>query len=201
MLFLWIALWFISNILLFIFHAYYWTNTTFYYAPNWLHPYHFRLHCKIVERIRVGINHKLENILYTENDPFKLVISSYNKKLINKFLFKNVCRDTLFNDLRFDASYIDTNQYWCFIRINVWYDPYVHTEKSYQIKPKADCIYHFPVDLATNGRPIGAFANRCLANTILFRFGLIRFRKDFYVFSEYIQWNLYTRWTLTDNTE
>ena len=27
----------------------------------------------------------------------------------------------------------------------------IHTEKSYRIKPKSDCIYHFPIDLDPNG--------------------------------------------------
>ena len=27
----------------------------------------------------------------------------------------------------------------------------LHTEKSYQIKPKSDCIYHAPIDLKANG--------------------------------------------------
>ena len=33
---------------------------------------------------------------------------------------------------------------------------YAHREifsKSYQIKPKSDCIYHFPIDLEPNGCP------------------------------------------------
>ena len=25
--------------------------------------------------------------------------------------------------------------------------------RSYQIKPKSDCIYHFPIDMDSNGRP------------------------------------------------
>ena len=28
--------------------------------------------------------------------------------------------------------------------------------KSYQIKPKSECIYHFPIDLELNGRPFGS---------------------------------------------
>ena len=32
----------------------------------------------------------------------------------------------------------------------------MHTEKSYHIKPKSDCIYHAPIDLEPNGRPFGS---------------------------------------------
>ena len=28
--------------------------------------------------------------------------------------------------------------------------------KSYEIKPKSDCSYHFPIDLEPNGRPFGS---------------------------------------------
>ena len=28
--------------------------------------------------------------------------------------------------------------------------------KPYQIKPKSDCIYHFPIDLELNGRAFGS---------------------------------------------
>ena len=28
--------------------------------------------------------------------------------------------------------------------------------KSYQVNPKSDCIYHFPIDLEPNGRPFGS---------------------------------------------
>ena len=35
-------------------------------------------------------------------------------------------------------------------------DEEVHTEKSYQINPKLNCIYHFPIDLEQNGRPFGS---------------------------------------------
>ena len=43
---------------------------------------------------------------------------------------------------------------------------------------KSDCIYHTPIDLESNGRQ---FCNRCIVNTVWFRFDLIRFRKDFSV--------------------
>ena len=36
---------------------------------------------------------------------------------------------------------------------------YTHREifsKSYCIKLKSDCIYHFPIDLEPNGRPFGS---------------------------------------------
>ena len=48
--------------------------------------------------------------------------------------------------------------------------------KSYSIKSKSDCIYHFPIDLELNGRPFQI--NRKMANTMRFRFDLIRFQKD-----------------------
>ena len=57
----------------------------------------------------------------------------------------------------------------------------VHTEKSYQIKPKSDCIYHFPIDLEPNGRLFGYEFIGKLLYIILFRFDLSRFRKDFCV--------------------
>ena len=31
----------------------------------------------------------------------------------------------------------------------------IHTEKSYQIKLKSDCVYNAPIDLESNGRPFG----------------------------------------------
>ena len=36
---------------------------------------------------------------------------------------------------------------------------YTHREifsKSYEIKPKSDCVYPFPIDLEPNGRPFGS---------------------------------------------
>ena len=32
----------------------------------------------------------------------------------------------------------------------------IHTDKSYQIKLKSNCIYYFPIDLETNGHPFGS---------------------------------------------
>ena len=37
-----------------------------------------------------------------------------------------------------------------------WGPQFYYTEKSYQINPKSDCIYHFPVDLEPKGRPFGS---------------------------------------------
>ena len=46
-----------------------------------------------------------------------------------------------------------------FIQLSVFlYKAPTHRDifsKCYQIKPKSDCIYHFPIDLETNGRPFG----------------------------------------------
>ena len=58
--------------------------------------------------------------------------------------------------------------------------------KFYYIKPKSDCIYHYPIDLEPNGsKSIGEIfgtkrfqINRCMVNRIWFQFDLIRFQKD-----------------------
>jgi len=97
---------------------------------------------------------------------------------------------------------LDTIVLWCtggFRRGPHWFSPLmisrdtIHREifsKSYWIKPKSDCIYHFPIDLEPNGRPIDSEPNRTtlwfrinlkMVNTIWFLFDLIRFGEDFYV--------------------
>ena len=53
--------------------------------------------------------------------------------------------------------------------------------KSYWLKPKSDCIYYFPIDLEPNGRPFGSKSMSKLVDTILFRFDLTWFRKNFSV--------------------
>jgi len=32
----------------------------------------------------------------------------------------------------------------------------MHTEKSYWVNPKSDCIYHLKIDMEPNERPIGS---------------------------------------------
>ena len=53
--------------------------------------------------------------------------------------------------------------------------------KSYQIKLKSDCIYHTPINLEQQKDAVRLLLfqiNRCMVNTIWFRFDLIRFWKD-----------------------
>ena len=61
--------------------------------------------------------------------------------------------------------------------------------KSYWIKLNSDFIYQFPIDLEQETDTVRLLfqINRCMVNTIWFRFDLIRFGKDFPVF-------IHTRW-------
>ena len=59
------------------------------------------------------------------------------------FVFRRYC----------DGCYIAMGIY--IILVLIW----THKEiflKSYQIKPKSDCIYHFPIDLETKGPLFGS---------------------------------------------
>ena len=55
--------------------------------------------------------------------------------------------------------------------------------KFYWIKQKSDCNYHFPIDLEQQTDAVRLLfqINRCMVNTIRYRFDLIKFRKDFSV--------------------
>ena len=65
--------------------------------------------------------------------------------------------------------------------VDVWSAYWKIFSKSYWIKLKLDCIYHFSIDLETNETPVLFQINGEMVYTIWFHFDLIRFWKDFSV--------------------
>ena len=70
-----------------------------------------------------------------------------------------------------------------------------HTEiftKSYSIKPKSDCIYHFALIWNQTDVCLLFKINRTMVNTIWFRFDLIKFRNNFSMLQLPV-WNFFTK--------